>query len=197
MKVDRRTSRWDEHRVARRAALVDATIAAVREQGAGVGMDEVAARAGTSKTVVYRHFADRTQLYVAVCARVADVLVAQVRAATAAAPTPREKVAAGIEAYLRLIEHDPEVYRFVMHRAPTTGPVTDLVSLIGEHAAAVIAEQLPGAAAVPWGHGVVGLVRGAADNWLARPAGMTRAELTGHLTDLAWAGLSGLRREGT
>ena len=42
-------------------------------------------------------------------------------------------------------------------------------------------------------HGIVGLVRGAADDWLARPDGTTRAELTARLTDLAWTGLAGLR----
>jgi hypothetical protein len=47
-------------------------------------------------------------------------------------------------------------------------------------------------AAVAWGHGAVGLVRAAADNWLARPAGTTREELAAQLTDLAWSGLSGV-----
>lgn len=204
MKVtqDRRATRWDAHRQARRAGLVDAAILAIRRHGAGVGMDDVAAQAGTSKTVVYRHFTDRTELYVAVCARVAEVLSGQVRAAMAAAPGPRAQVAAGIDAYLRLIEHDPEVYRFVVHRpladrALDADPVADLVSLIGAAAAEVIAARLQGTgsdtgAAVPWGHGIVGLVRAAADNWLARPTGMTRAELATHLTALAWSGLSGI-----
>jgi AcrR family transcriptional regulator len=192
VKTDRRATRWDEHRAARREALVDATIGAVRELGPGVGMDEVAGRARTSKTVVYRHFADRADLYAAVCARVADVLVTQIRAATDAAVAPRDRVAAGIDAYLRLIEHDPQVYRFVMHRAAADTPVTDLVTLIGDDVARAIAAIRPGPAAVPWGHGIVGLVRGAADHWLAHPAGMTRAALAAHLTDLAWAGLSGL-----
>jgi AcrR family transcriptional regulator len=213
---DRRATRWDAHRQARRDELVGAAIAAIRRHGAGVGMDDVATEAGTSKTVVYRHFADRTELYLAVCARVAAALVGQVRAAMAAADGPRATTAAGIDAYLRLIESDPEVYRFVVHRplvdralvdARHKGPidpVADLVSLIGEHAAAVIAAQLAStgadtAGAGPWGHGVVGLVRAAADNWLARPAGMTREALTGYLTDLAWSGLSGLapRQEDT
>jgi AcrR family transcriptional regulator len=197
MPRDRRASRWDAHRQARRAELVDAAITAIRTHGAGVGMDDVAAAAGTSKTVVYRHFVDRTQLYVAVCARVADVLIGQVRAAMNAADGPRAKTAAGIDAYLRLIENDREVYRFVVHRALVAEPVADLVSLIGDEAAAVIAAQLrqSGAdtsAAAPWGHGVVGMVRGAADHWLAHPEGMTRDRLAAHLTDLAWAGLSGV-----
>jgi AcrR family transcriptional regulator len=199
---DRRASRWDAHRRTRRAELTDAAIAAIRTHGAGAGMDDVAAQARTSKTAVYRHFTDRTELYVAVCARVAEVLVAQVRTAMDQAAGPHAKAAAAIAAYLRLIEHDPEVYRFVVHRplvdrALDADPVADLVSLIGDEAAAVITEQLARtgsdpAAAVPWGHGVVGMVRAAADNWLARPAGMTRDELAAHLTDLAWAGLSGV-----
>ncbi|MDN5748963.1 MAG: TetR/AcrR family transcriptional regulator [Pseudonocardia sp.] len=199
---DRRASRWDAHRRTRRAELTDAALLAIRAHGAGVGMDEVAARAGTSKTVVYRHFGDRTELYVAVCARVAEVLVGQVRAAMDGETGPYAQTAAGIEPYLRLIEHDPEVYRFVVHRplvdrALDADPVADLVSLVGDQAAAVIAAQLTRtggdpAAAVPWGHGVVGMVRAAADNWLARPGSMTRAQLAAHLTDLAWTGLSGV-----
>src|SRR4051794_16988985 len=78
---DRRDSRWDEHRRARRQQLVDATVAAVAKHGAGVGMDEIAAEARTSKTVVYRHFADRAELYVAVCTRVAAQLLPKLRAA--------------------------------------------------------------------------------------------------------------------
>lgn len=199
---DRRASRWDTHRQNRRAELTDAAIAAIRTHGAGVGMDDVAAQARTSKTAVYRHFADRTELYVAVCARVAEVLAAQVRTAMDRAVGPHAKASAAIAAYLRLIEHDPEVYRFVVHRplvdrALTADPVADLVSLIGDEAAAVITEQLTrtGAdtsAAIPWGHGVVGMVRAAADNWLAHPGDMSRDELAAHLTDLAWAGLSGV-----
>jgi AcrR family transcriptional regulator len=198
---DRRTSRWDTHRRSRRAELTDAAIAAIRAHGAGVAMDDVAAAARTSKTAVYRHFADRTQLYIAVCERVAQVLLGQVRTAMNGAAGPRAKAAAAIAAYLRLIENDPEVYRFVVHRPlvdRTLGAdlVADLVSLIGDQVADVIAEQLTAAGAnpapaVPWGHGLVGMVRSAADNWIARPAGMSGDELADHLTALAWTGLSG------
>jgi AcrR family transcriptional regulator len=199
---DRRASRWDDHRRTRRAELTDAAIAAIRSHGAAAGMDDVAAEAGTSKTAVYRHFADRTELYVAVCERVAQVLLGQVRTAMDGAADPRAKAAAAIAAYLRLIEHDPEVYRFVVHRPLIdrelrADPVADLVSLIGDQVAEVIVEQLTAvgadpAPAVPWGHGVVGMVRSAADNWIARPAGTSKEQLADHLTALAWTGLSGV-----
>ena len=77
---DRRNSRWDDHRRARRQEIVDAAIAAVGRHGPGVGMEEIAAEAGTSKTVVYRHFGDRAELYLAVCNRVASQLLPKLRA---------------------------------------------------------------------------------------------------------------------
>src|SRR5688572_10408852 len=122
---DGRSSRWDEHRLTRRAELVEATLRAVRGHGAAVGMDEVAAVAGTSKTVCYRHFTDRAGLWTAVAERVDATIV---RALTRAADPPdgrpgsaRSRVRAVIAAYLHLVETDPEVYRFIV-TAPIVPP---------------------------------------------------------------------------
>ncbi|TQN38101.1 TetR family transcriptional regulator [Blastococcus colisei] len=198
---DRRDSRWDEHRRTRREQLVQATLAAVSRHGAGVGMDEIAAEAGTSKTVVYRHFADRAELYVAVCNRVAAQLLPKLRDAMESSGHPRGMVAAAIDTYLTFIEADPELYRFVVDQQtldrPTTDPLTSLSDLIGAQVAAAISVTLQQgghdpAPAAPWGHGVVGMVRAAADWWLRAERPMLRGELAAHLTDLAWAGLSGV-----
>ena len=194
--TDGRSTRWAEHRAARRVELVEATIRALRRHGAGVGMDEVAAMAGTSKTVLYRHFTDKGQLYLAVCQHVTERLVA-----IAGGRSPREMLAAGIDGYLQLIEGDPEVYRFVVRqplaRPVGTDPVAGLTALVGEHVTAILAERLRATGrdpslAPPWGHGIVGMVRAAADVWLEQPARTSRAELTARLTDLAWSGLSGV-----
>ena len=199
---DRRDSRWDEHRRNRREELVEATLAAVAKHGPGVGMDEIAAEAGTSKTVVYRHFADRAELYVAVCNRVAAQLLPKLRAAIEQTnSSPREMVAAAIDTYLAFIEADPGLYRFVVDQhvldRPSSDPLDSLSSLVGEQAAAAISVALQHsghdpAAAGPWGHGVVGLVRSAADWWLRAERPMLRGELAAHLTHLAWTGLSAI-----
>ena len=199
---DRRDSRWDEHRRTRREELVSAAVVAVGKHGAGVGMEEIAAEAGTSKTVVYRHFADRTDLYGAVCGRVAEQLLPQLREAMQSSAHPRQMIAAAIDTYLAFLEADPELYRFVMHGRPAERPVdgdpiAGLADLVGRQAAELTAVALAQAgrdpaAAGPWGHGLVGLVRSAADWWLQAERPMLRSELAAHLTDLAWAGLSGV-----
>lgn len=198
---DRRHSRWDEHRRTRRAELVEATLAAVAKHGAGVGMDEIAAEAGTSKTVVYRHFSDRADLYVAVCSRVAAQLLPKLREAMESSAHPREMVAAAIDTYLGFLEADPELYRFVVSQRaldrPSADPIDTLSDLIGQQAAAAITLALhqagrDAAAAGPWGHGLIGLVRSAADWWLRAGRPMLRTELAAHLTELAWAGVAGV-----
>ena len=198
--TDGRTTRWEEHRRTRRAELVDATLSAIRHHGAGVGMEEIAARAGTSKTVLYRHFADKEQLYLAVCSRVDELIVTQLRAAMLTRDNPRDMIAASIGTYLAIVEADPEVYRFVVQRPSLdrpveADPVSGLTAAIGDHVAAALATQLraggrEASAAGPWGHGLVGLVRAAADHWLRQPDRMDRTALTDHLTQLTWAGLA-------
>jgi AcrR family transcriptional regulator len=201
---DKRSSRWDEHRRARRKELTLATIVAIRTHGADVGMSQVAAQARTSKTVVYRHFADKFDLYQAVCERVGAVIVGQVQEAMRLAGPPEKTLLAGVDAYLGLIEADPDIYRYVM-RPPTSerssssgGPndfVGDLTSFIGDFVGEIISTELrrqnrDAAPATTWGHALVGMVRSVGDHWLTVRPEVPRATIAGEIADLAWAGLS-------
>ncbi len=206
--VDGRSSRWAEHRTQRRAELVDATVRAIRAHGPRVGMDEIAAMAGTSKTVVYRHFTDRAGLYAAVVERVESLIARDVRAAVgdpliAVEGDGRPVVAAAVDAYLRLVERDPDVYRFVVaaplldrdpQAAEAGGVPTHLARQIGDLVASALrAGGRPVDVAPVWGAAVVGMVRAAADDWI-RPDGAThgrtREELRDDLAALAWSGLA-------
>ena len=205
--VDGRRRRWDEHRATRRHELVDATLRAIRLHGAGVGMDDIAAVAGTSKTVFYRHFADRSGLYAAVSQRVDENIMRDVVSAAGdrrgATGGGRAVIAAAIDAYLRLVEDEPEIYRFVvtaplLDRGAAGDPSAPVSAHVAEQISALLDTTIGADAIDPvrsrvWAHGVVGMVRAAADDWLTRngaDSGVDRTELAGLLTDLAWSGLS-------
>jgi AcrR family transcriptional regulator len=194
---DGRQARWADHRVARRQELVAATVAVVRSAGAGVSMDDIAAISGIAKPVYYRYFADKADLHLAVGVAVAQNLVRQVTAAIDQEAAPRLMLAAAIDTYLRSIEADPELYRFVVHtappsRSPAPALADDYATVVGQHATRVISVLLARAGAdtapaEPWGFGLVGMVRAAADRWLDHPA-MTREQLVDYLTDLVVPG---------
>lgn len=211
--TDGRSARWEAHRQQRRKELVEATLQAIRAHGASVGMDEIASVAGTSKTVFYRHFTDRSGLYRAVAARVDELVLRDVgkvlgqrlRGSTALSSLdedPRALITAAVGAYLQLVERDPEVYRFIVS-APLVGaersgdPAAEAAHAtghmsrqIGELIAAALVERGndPAPARV-WGLSLVGMVRAAADAWLDGELGdLDREALTDQLTDLAWGG---------
>ena len=208
---DGRATRWAEHRQTRRVELVEATVRAVRRHGAGVGMDEIAAEAGTSKTVLYRHFGDKAGLYLAVVESV-DRLIARdldralsVPDVDGAAPAalaahPQQVIEAAVDSYLSLVEKDPEVYRFVvthplLDRPIGDDPLTGVTGRIGDRLAALITAALAAggreaAAAGALAHGVVGLVRAAADHWLRSPEPLPRQDLTHQISALIAGGLT-------
>jgi AcrR family transcriptional regulator len=198
--TDGRRLRWQAHREARRKALIDAAVRAVRRHGAGAGMDQIAAEAGTSKPVVYRYFADKADLYLAVGQRVAQGLVDRITAAVDGQPDGRSMVAAGVDAYLRVIEEEPELYRFVVHhtlldRPVDNDPVADYSSMLGSFISRRLGDLmrevgLDSGAAEPWGFGLVGLVRSAGEWWLERQS-MSRQALADYLTSLIWSGFMG------
>lgn len=208
---DGRNARWTEHRRERRHQLTEAALRAIREHGATVGMDEISAVAGTSKTVIYRHLGDRLGLFRAVCEAVDTRILKDFRRALSAGGAdhedafgadPRPVVVAVLESYLALVEKDPEVYRFVTRRPLVDVPVDEdplagLSDTIADALAGLLSATLEArgrdtSAAGPWAHGLVGFVRESADRWLATPDRAPRAVMVEQLADLAAYGLSGV-----
>lgn len=202
--VDGRRARWTAHRAARREELIDAAIRSIRVHGADVGMDRIAAGARTSKPVVYRYFADKTDLHRAVTQRVVGTIIATLKTVTAQRLEPRELIHAGVAAYLELLEQAPELYRFVVahpyletpHPASGGDPAT-----FSDVIATMLAEQLGDslrsrgldpARAHPWGEAIVGFISAASLWWLAHPDAMTRDELADYLAALLWGGAAGM-----
>ncbi|MEV7288528.1 TetR family transcriptional regulator [Streptomyces sp. NPDC093252] len=203
------TQRTEQQRSAdrRRRELLEAADRVVLREGPHASMNAIAAEAGITKPILYRHFGDKGGLYAALAKRHTDALLSSLRAALDAPAERRERVEATLDTYLAAIEARPQVYRFLMHPADGSaeGSAGDqgfdvgrhsapLLRRMGEELAQVIEERVdlgPNSheLARVWGHGIVGMMHAAGDWWLGeRPC--SRRELVGSLADLLWGRLA-------
>ncbi|MBG6096514.1 TetR/AcrR family transcriptional regulator [Nocardioides luteus] len=200
VKDDGRSSRWDAHREARRAELVAAAIRAVDSAGAEVSIADIAAEAGVSKPVLYRYFADKAELHAAVGMWAArQILDAVVEAVLAPAPT-RQRVEAGVAAYVETIAEHPNVYLLLVRQhTGGTDPLADGKQLIAATFARLLGDTfgrlgIDAAGAEPWAHSLVGIGESAGQWWLDRRT-MSRAAFARYLSEFVWHALEGTTAE--
>lgn len=98
----------------RRAAILRAAATAFAHQGfAGTSMDDVAAEAGITKLIVYRHFASKEELYEAVLQAVSTRLAEEFVARFQREQPPR----VGIGAMLAVAREDPDGFCLLWRHA--------------------------------------------------------------------------------
>jgi AcrR family transcriptional regulator len=181
-------------RSARREQLLDAADRIVQRDGPAVSMASIAAEAGITKPILYRHFGDKGGLYAALAERHTERLLQVLQDALGAPGPTRQRVERTIDAYLATIEAEPQVYRFLMHStegAAAQGQVQTFLRRFSELLALGLAAELGIQPADPraetWAHAIVGLVQSAGDWWLL--AGThDRQTVVRELVDLLWGG---------
>lgn len=195
-----RADRWAAHRAQRRTELIEAAVQAIREHGAGVSVALIAAQAGVTKPVLYRHFADRADLQQAVSERAAQLLLAQLLPELTAERPPAERIRAIVDAFLAAAEEEPELWRFVVHNPGGNQGASEVVAhnialVAGLLTTALIDElklrEMDAGGAEAWAYGLAGMVYTTGDWWLQRRT-MSRAAVTDYLTSLIWGGLIGV-----
>ncbi|ROR72548.1 TetR/AcrR family transcriptional regulator [Bogoriella caseilytica] len=194
--TDGRTARWTAHRASRHAELVRAARHAIHEQGPEASMAEIAAHAGISKPVLYRYFHDKNGLRDAVGRAVLRRMHDGLEQAATSASGPRERIAGMVEVYLEMANASPNVYAFVVRDSELGSFVGEVVDLVID----AVRPALPDEDSSlderlrPWAAGVVGLVRGAVEEWLNHPGALQREDVAGQLTTWLWDGAAGLLR---
>ena len=115
VKVDARSERWREHRKKVRAEIVEAAFRAIDRLGPELSLREIAEEAGTAKPKIYRHFADKSDLFQAIGERLRDMLWGAIFPVINLAADPaREVIRRSVEQYVLLVDQHPNVLRFLM-----------------------------------------------------------------------------------
>lgn len=201
--TDARRERWRTHRENRRQEFVEATIRAVGKHGPDLGMDEIAAEAGVTKPVLYRHFTDKADLYLAVGQRATDILMSEILPALADDGPIYERIRRAVAVYTTFVDTYRDLYRFLVLRPhPAKHDVVQkdkskVAEVLGELLRAYLTLfRMDSVIAGPSAYGIVGLAQGAVEWWLDHPDEMDRDRLTDHLTMLIWHGIDGVLRAG-
>jgi AcrR family transcriptional regulator len=183
-------------RADRRPELLDAATEAIRRHGPAASMTQMAAQAGVTKPILYRHFGDRSGLIHALAERFSVNLLSELQAALASGTEPRQLIVQTVDTYIAFIERDPDVYRFLVQHVENDATLIGFMQQVGQQVAIVLGEQLRAAgqdsgAAEPIAHGIVGMVH-SAGHWWVEHRTMPRARLVDYLADVLWSGVAGL-----
>lgn len=204
---DGRQARWDTHNQTRRQKIIDAAVAAIEESepGADVHVQQIAAKAGLSRTVIYRHFEDRADLDRAVQQSILDSLWAELMPAVTLEGTVPEIIRRIIGTYVRWAVAHPSLHLAADHDAGADGPLerrmeqlaTEIAEVVGVAVAAFGAEPSEEQASSidPMVFGLIGAVFSAVRRWLTRPERRLSADMLERMiSDSAWFLIEGHAR---
>jgi AcrR family transcriptional regulator len=165
----------------------------------GTSVEEIAARAGVSKPVVYEHFGGKEGLYAVVVDREMRRLLDSITGALTTATRPRELLEFAALALLDYVEQSTDGFRILVRDSPVGESTGSFASLISDATSQVehilVAEfkrrGYDAKTAPMYAQMLVGMVALTGQWWLdARKPRKT--DVAAHLVNLAWNGLSGL-----
>ncbi|MEO3787334.1 TetR/AcrR family transcriptional regulator [Actinocorallia sp. B10E7] len=203
---DGRQARWDRHNHERHRHIVAAAIAVIEENepGTHIHLQQIADRAGLTRSVIYRHFTDRAELDRAVLTAVVDSLADELLPAVTLDGTIPDIVERVVSRYVGWAVAHPS-----LHRLAESDPVTRTASplqrgleRISEQVASVVVTALDTlgvplrdeerAMIDPLAFGLVGAVFSAVRRWLVLGEDQPPAPvLVTSLSDSVWYLLKG------
>ncbi len=185
----------------RREQLIETARGLFAERGFdGTSIEEIAARAGVSKPVVYEHFGGKEGVYAVVVDREVRSLLSMMQAALTAG-RPRALLEQATLALLDYVEQSSDGFRILVRDSPIGSASGSFVSIISDVAsrvehilAAEFTSQGYDAAAAPmYAQMLVGMV-GTTGQWWLDARQPSKDEVAAHLVNLAWHGLAGLEK---
>jgi AcrR family transcriptional regulator len=190
----------------RRAALLDAALEVFAQRGfTEASLDDVAARGGVSKALIYEHFATKRDLQRALLEGFMHEALDAVATAFSAAQGTEARLRDSVGAFLGFVEARPEAWRMVGRNIGDPDAAEVVARLQDEVTAAVAAlleQEAPALDPTPEGHRsaveiiarlISGGLQSLATWWVDHPD-VARAELVDRVLQVWWPGLERVSR---
>ena len=196
--MDGRAVRWKRHNDDRRKRIVDAAIGLIEVEGVNISLQSIGEAAGLSRSVVYRHFADRRELDLAIQADILEGLWAELLPAMELTGSLRQIVSRTVGAYVTWALQHPLLHQVadVDTSLDGSGPLQQGLDMIASRIKELIlaAIELSGVevseidkrAVDPLIYGLIGMVFGGVRRWVHVGEGIPDAE---HLTAIVTDGI--------
>ncbi|HEX5016962.1 MAG TPA: TetR/AcrR family transcriptional regulator [Actinomycetes bacterium] len=186
----------------RRRQLLDAAREVFVASGYhAAAMDDIAAKAGISKPVLYQHFPGKLELYLALLDSGVEQLIAAVREALASTTDNEERVVATMAAYFTFMADPDSTFRLVFESDLTAEPaVRERVDRMTHECTVAVASVIADDTdfdhepAMLLAAGLTGAAQVAARWWLTKDGDIPRATAERLVASLAWRGISGFPR---
>ena len=205
---DGRQVRWDRHNQERRQAILDAAIEVIQlgEPGAEFHVQQIAERAGLSRTVIYRHFNDRADLDHEIQIAILDDLWALLLPAVTLDGTIPDIIERIVSTYVTWAVEHPGLHRVAeQDTSGSDSPLQQGIERIAHQVVELIEIAVDSlgadptddqrAALDPLVFGLVGAVFGAVRRWVARDEQVPGADvLVGLVTESVWFIIDGHAR---
>ena len=170
----------------------------------GTTVEEIAAKAGVSKPVVYEHFGGKEGLYAVVVDREIERLLGSITTALTTSGSSHEILERAALALLDYIEGSTDGFRILVRDSPagqSTGSFASLISDVASQVEHIMvaqfkARRLEAKVAPMYAQMLVGMVALTGQWWLENSK-VKKEEVAAHLVNLAWNGLTGLESKPT
>jgi AcrR family transcriptional regulator len=184
----------------RRQQLIDTAVEVFARNGFhATSMNDVAEAAGVTKPVLYQHFASKRDLYLQLLGDIGAQLRETIAKATSDAAGPRQQIEGGFRAYFQFVADHGEAYQVLFGSGTRrdeefAAEARTVEASIAEVIAGLIeVDGLDESRRLLLANGIVGLAEGASRYWLRHPVEVDPATLADEVSQLAWAGLRGIR----